>query len=48
VIKTFDNLKTNDKKHTLKWNTENVNKGLYIVKVTTRDKQVFTSKLFVE
>ncbi|MES2688810.1 MAG: T9SS type A sorting domain-containing protein [Bacteroidota bacterium] len=48
TVKTFDNLKTNRNKYTLKWNTESVAKGTYLVKVITPDGHVLVKKLLGE
>ncbi|MES2779205.1 MAG: T9SS type A sorting domain-containing protein [Bacteroidota bacterium] len=48
VVKTFENLKTKDAKQSVKWNTESVSKGAYLVKIQTSDNQVIHNKLIVE
>lgn len=48
VVKAFDDLKTTGKKANIIWNTESLNKGMYLVKIVTSDNQVITKKLVVE
>lgn len=48
TVKTFDKLRTSGNKYTLKWNTESVGKGTYLVKVMTADGHILVKKLLVE
>lgn len=47
-IKTFDKMKTSDKKASIKWNTESLARGEYFVRIVTSDKQVINRKLIKE
>ncbi|MES2680153.1 MAG: T9SS type A sorting domain-containing protein [Bacteroidota bacterium] len=48
LVKSFENIKTSEKKSSLKLNTESFSKGVYLVKVLTSDHQIFTKKLIIE
>lgn len=48
VVRIFDNMRTTNKKASIRWNTESLAKGAYMVKVQTADRQVIDKKLLVE
>jgi hypothetical protein len=48
VIKTFEQMKTENKKASVNWNTGSLAKGIYIVKISTSDNQSTSKKLVIE
>ncbi len=48
TIKTFENVKTKDKKSTINWDTPSLSNGTYLVKIQTTNNQVITKKLLIE
>jgi hypothetical protein len=48
MIRSFDPIRTNDRKANVKWNTASYGKGIYLVKIVTSDNQVFNKKLVIE
>jgi|GEM_PF-6614894 len=48
AIKTFEHVKTRDKKSTINWDTPSLSKGTYLVKIQTTNNQVVTKKLLIE
>lgn len=48
TVKVFDKVKTTNKKAAIRWNTESLNKGVYLVNVETSDHQAISKKLVIE
>ncbi len=48
IVKTFENLKTHDKIQLVKWNTESLSPGVYLVKISTSKNQMITNKIIIE
>ncbi|WP_317900144.1 T9SS type A sorting domain-containing protein [Aurantibacillus circumpalustris] len=48
MVKTFNNIKTNERRSSLNWSTENLNKGIYLVRIVTADNKITNKKLIVE
>lgn len=48
TVKTFDSVSASNKKSTLKWNTESMARGTYLVKIQTADHQSIGKKLIIE
>lgn len=47
-IKAFDKIKSSDNKSNIKWNTDSLSQGEYLIKITTSDNQVFFKKFIKE